>query len=67
MADGLEPHRALIERTATAIGPALPPEPPRPAESEPDGDEFDLRELWQVIVKRRWTIAIFTLIVVKWS
>ncbi len=60
----LEPRRALVERTATAIGPALPPEPPHPVESEPDGDEFDLRELWQVIVKRRWTIAIFTLIVV---
>ena len=58
-----EPHRALTERMVTAIGPTLPPEPPRPTESEPDGDEFDLRELWQVIVKRRWTIAIFTLIV----
>ena len=58
------PRQALTERAATAIGPALPPELPRPTESEPDGDEFDLRELWQVIVKRRWTIAIFTLIVV---
>jgi len=58
-----EPHRTLTERMVTAIGPTLPPEPPRPTESEPDGDEFDLRELWQVIVKRRWTIAIFTLIV----
>jgi capsular exopolysaccharide synthesis family protein len=58
------PRQALTERATTAIGPALPLEPPRPAESESDGDEFDLRELWQVIVKRRWTIAIFTLIVV---
>lgn len=60
----LEPRKALAERAATPLGPALPPEPPRPPESEPDSDEFDLRELWQVIVKRRWTIITFTLIVV---
>ncbi len=57
------PGRALAERTAQAIGPALPPEI-RPMDSEPDHDELDLRELWQVIVKRRWTIFTFTLIVV---
>ena len=33
-------------------------------EEEPEGDELNLRELWQVIVKRRWTIVIFALIVV---
>lgn len=41
------------------------PPPPSPVfEDEPEGDGLDLRQLWEVIVKRRWTISIFTAIVV---
>jgi len=43
------------------------PAPPREYqgfEEEPEGEGINLRELWQVILKRRWTIIIFTGIVV---
>ena len=33
-------------------------------EGDPEEDTLNLRELWQVILKRRWTILVFTLIVV---
>lgn len=61
--DRPEARHSLTERVAGAVGPALPPEA-RSTGSEPESDEFDLRELWQVIVKRRWTLLLFTVIVV---
>ncbi len=56
------PGQALAERPAGVPMPA-PPVQSQAVEEEPEGDELNLRELWQVIVKRRWTIVIFTLIV----
>ncbi len=61
--DPRPPGRALAERPAGVPLPASPL-PSQAVEEEPEGDELNLRELWQVIVKRRWTILIFTLIVV---
>ncbi len=61
--DRLPPGQALTERPAGVPLPASPL-PSQVVEEEPEGDELNLRELWQVIVKRRWTILIFTLIVV---
>jgi capsular exopolysaccharide synthesis family protein len=57
------PGRALTERAAGIPLPAPPRELPA-FEEEPEGEGFNLRELWQVIVKRRWTIILFTAIVV---
>jgi len=57
------PGRALAERPASVPMPAPPPQSQFGGE-ESEGDELNLRELWQVILKRRWTILIFTLIVV---
>jgi uncharacterized protein involved in exopolysaccharide biosynthesis len=56
------PGRALTERAAGL--PVPPPREPLAFEEEPEGEGFNLRELWQVIVKRRWTIILFTGIVV---
>ncbi|MDS4021026.1 MAG: polysaccharide biosynthesis tyrosine autokinase [Candidatus Competibacter sp.] len=57
------PGRALAERQAGVPMPAPPP--PSPIfEDEPEGEGLDLRQLWEVIVKRRWTIIVFTAIVV---
>lgn len=57
------PGRALAERQAGVPMPAPPP--PSPVfEDEPEGEGLDLRQLWEVIVKRRWTIIVFTAIVV---
>ncbi|WP_295432157.1 polysaccharide biosynthesis tyrosine autokinase [uncultured Thiodictyon sp.] len=59
----LPPERAPLERpygvplqapSAHSLGP----------EEEPEGEGLDLRELWQVVLKRRWTIVVVTLIVV---
>ncbi len=58
------PGRSLTERQA-GVPVAAPPYASQLIEEEADGDEINLRELWQVIVKRRWTIFIFTLIVVS--
>jgi len=57
------PGQALAERPAGVPIPAPPPQA-QTVEEESEGDELNLRELWQVIVKRRWTILIFALIVV---
>ena len=57
------PGQALTERPASVPIPAPPPQA-QTVEEEPEGDELNLRELWQVILKRRWTIIIFALIVV---
>ena len=56
-----EPSRALAERTGSALNPYV-------SESRLDhqeGDEGDLSvvDLWRVLVKRRWTIFTFFLIV----
>ena len=56
-------RKALVERAAPLLGPALPLDTTGSAE-DAEGDELNLRELWHVIVKRRWTIILFTLIVV---
>ena len=57
------PGQAMVERPAGVPMPA-PPLQSQTVEEEPEGDELNLRELWQVIVKRRWTIFVFALIVV---
>ncbi|MFO1422311.1 MAG: polysaccharide biosynthesis tyrosine autokinase [Candidatus Competibacteraceae bacterium] len=57
------PGQALAERPAGVPMPAPLPQS-QIVEEESEGDELNLRELWQVIVKRRWTIIIFALIVV---
>lgn len=54
----------MTERQA-GVPAAAPPYVSQLVDEEPDGDELNLRELWQVIVKRRWTIFIFMLIVVS--
>ncbi len=62
--DPSSPGRSLTERQA-GVPVAAPPYASQLIEEEADGDELNLRELWQVIVKRRWTIFIFMLIVVS--
>jgi capsular exopolysaccharide synthesis family protein len=57
------PGQTLVERPAGVPMPALPLQSPI-VEEEPEGDGLNLRELWQVVVKRRWTILIFASIVV---
>jgi succinoglycan biosynthesis transport protein ExoP len=57
------PGRVLAERQNGVPMLARPREQPL-FEEESEEDALDLRELWQVILKRRWTILIFTLIVV---
>ena len=58
------PQQALTARKPALLpGAPLPPEN-REIDAEADGDTIDLRELWQVLVKRRWTIVLVTLIVV---
>ena len=57
------PGRVLAERQSGVPMLARPREQPL-FEEESEEDALDLRELWQVILKRRWTILIFTLIVV---
>ncbi len=61
---GRQPQgHALIERQSGVPIPA-PPAPPPGYEEESDSDGLDLRELWQVVLKRRWTIIVFAAIVV---
>ncbi len=62
-ANRLPPGRALTEHAAGVPTPASPPAP-RTFEDEPEGEGINLRELWQVVLKRRWTILLFTAIVV---
>lgn len=61
--DPRSPGQALAERPMGVPMPASPL-PSSMAEEEPEEDALNLRELWQVIVKRRWTILIFASIVV---
>jgi len=62
--DPSEPSRALIERRVHLLDPIADLPEARAAEVEPEDDELNLRELWHVIVKRRGTILLFTLIVI---
>ena len=57
------PGRVLVERQNGVPMLAQPREQPL-FEEDSEEDALNLRELWQVILKRRWTIFIFTLIVV---
>ncbi len=57
------PGRALVERRA-GVAIQAPPSEFVGFENEPEGQGLNLRELVQVLVKRRWTIIIFTVIVV---
>jgi len=57
------PGRPLVERQPSAPIPAPPPQFSG-VEDGPDDEGLDLRELWQIVLKRRWTIIVFTLIVV---
>ena len=59
----LPPGRALVERPSGAPLPAPPPAFTGFVD-EPEGQGINLRELLQVVIKRRWTIIIFTVIVV---
>ncbi len=57
------PGRVLAERQSSVPMLAQPREQTL-FEGDPEEDTLNLRELWQVILKRRWTILVFTLIVV---
>lgn len=61
-------NQSLIERAASRMGPVNTFEP-YSGSVEPKNDELDLRELWRVIVSRRWTIALVTLffLLTSWS
>ncbi|MBL8252285.1 MAG: exopolysaccharide biosynthesis protein, partial [Candidatus Competibacter sp.] len=54
--------QTMIERAATRLGPMATPMP-QTGILDPDEDELDLRKLWSVIINRRWTILLVTLIV----
>lgn len=56
------PPKALVERNPSTPAPSTLPEP-HSTEVDSNEDEIDLRELWQIIVKRRGTIILFTLLV----
>lgn len=60
--DGFPTRRELVERAGTGLASPAAPET-RAVEIEPEDDELNLREVWSVIVKRRWTILLFALIV----
>ena len=53
--------QSLIERAAARIGPVAAFESPI-GSAEPGNTEIDLRDLWRVIVNRRWTIFLITLL-----
>ncbi|MDS4058815.1 MAG: polysaccharide biosynthesis tyrosine autokinase [Candidatus Contendobacter sp.] len=57
------PGQSLAEHPASVLTPVSAIQSPV-IEEEPEGDGLNLRELWQVLVKRRWTIIILALIVV---
>lgn len=55
--------RALIERPERLPSTWLLNDPP-PAQAGRDEDTIDLREYWEIIAKRKWTVMTFFLIVV---
>lgn len=57
-------HRALIEQTVHRMLSTHVLQPtPAPAAEEDDDDVLDLREYWRIIVKRKWTVIGFFVIV----
>lgn len=61
-----KPGRGMIERLygrTHAPGPIAVPDV-RPVEPPTEEDEINLRELWNIIVKRRWSILLFILLAV---
>jgi capsular exopolysaccharide synthesis family protein len=57
-------HRALIEQTVHRMLSTHVLQPaPAPAAEEDDDDVLDLREYWRIIVKRKWTVIGFFIIV----
>lgn len=63
-ADPQSSSRLLSERQPSALMSAPPRSYVSSAEEDLEEDRFDLRELWQIILKRRWTLIIFTGIVI---
>lgn len=61
--DAERSHRALIERPLSTALSTNVLHPVQGAAGE-DEDVIDLREYWQIIVKRKWTVIVFFLIVV---
>ena len=57
-------HRALIEQTVHRMLSTQVLQPAAPSERDDDDDILDLREYWRVIVKRKWTVLGFFIIVV---
>lgn len=57
-----EPAQALAERAASSVAPHVPRQEAEFAEAEDDA--INLRDYWQVVVKRKWTVITFFLIVV---
>jgi len=66
VANGLGPeHHALIEQTVQRMLSTHVLQPaPSPAVADDDEDIIDLRQYWQVIVKRKWTVITFLMVVV---
>ncbi|HEY9210542.1 MAG TPA: polysaccharide biosynthesis tyrosine autokinase [Methylotenera sp.] len=57
-------HRALIEQTVHRMLSTHVLQPaPAPVAEEDDDDVLDLREYWRIIVKRKWTVIGFFVIV----
>ena len=56
-----QPRSALIERRDTLPSTQVFHEPPRP---DAGGDSINLRDYWQIILKRKWTVMTFFLIIV---
>jgi succinoglycan biosynthesis transport protein ExoP len=57
-------HRALIEQTVHRMLSTHVLQPaPAPVAEEDDDDVLDLREYWRIIVKRKWTVIGFFIIV----
>jgi capsular exopolysaccharide synthesis family protein len=57
-------HRALIEQTVHRMLSTHVLQPaPAPVAEDDDDDVLDLREYWRIIVKRKWTVIGFFIIV----
>jgi capsular exopolysaccharide synthesis family protein len=55
---------ALVERPQQVPTHWLPQYGPPPAEHDEDDDSIDLRQYWEIVVKRKWTVLTFLGIVV---
>lgn len=54
-------NRSIVERAASKLGTVIPFET-HPESFSSESDEFDLLKLWNVIVKRKWSIFFLTLV-----